>query len=251
MVRLIQGDCLVQMNIISDKSIDLILCDLPYGVTSNSLDLSIPFDPLWKQYRRIIKDDGAILLFAQGTFFVDLVNSCRDLFRYDLVWDKILPTGFLNANRMLLRVHEQIAVFYKSLPTYNPQFSEGEAVHGRSIKCYDKGLTNNNYGEYELTDRTVEETKKFPKSILTFRKPHPSKTCHRTEKPVELLEYLIKTYSDEGAVVLDNCMGSGSTGVAAVNTDRHFIGIELDENYFSIAAERIKKAQDERDRKLW
>ena len=112
MVRLLQGDCLVQMNIIPDNSIDLILCDLPYGVTANSLDVPILLEPLWKQYRRIIKDDGAILLFAQGTFFVDLVNSCRDLFRYDLVWDKILPTGFLNANRMPLRVHEQIAVFY-------------------------------------------------------------------------------------------------------------------------------------------
>ena len=112
MVNLYQGDCLQLMNNISDRSVDLILCDLPYGVTANSLDVPIPLEPLWKQYRRIIKDGGAILLFAQGTFFVDLVNSCRDLFRYDLVWDKILPTGFLNANRMPLRVHEQIAVFY-------------------------------------------------------------------------------------------------------------------------------------------
>lgn len=251
MVNLYQGDCLQLMNNVSDMSVDLILCDLPYGVTNNKSDIVIPFEPLWEQYKRIIKDNGAILLFAQGMFFVDLVNSCRDLFRYDLVWDKVLPTGFLNANRMPLRVHEQIAVFYKSLPTYNPQFSEGEAAHDRGTKCYDKDITNNNYGKFELTDRTVEETKKFPKSILTFQKPHPSKAHHRTEKPVELLEYLIKTYSDEGAVVLDNCMGSGSTGVAAVNTDRDFIGIELDQNYFDVAKLRIYAAQNERDKKLW
>lgn len=251
MVNLYQGDCLQLMNNVSDMSVDLILCDLPYGVTNNKSDIVIPFEPLWKQYKRIIKDSGAILLFAQGMFFVDLVNSCRELFRYDLIWNKMLPTGFLNANRMPLRVHEQIAVFYKSLPTYNPQFSEGEAAHDRGTKCYEKDITNNNYGKFELTDRTVEESKKFPKSILTFQKPHPSKACHRTEKPVELLEYLIKTYSDEGAVVLDNCMGSGSTGVAAVNTDRKFIGIELDEKYFNVAKERIEKAQEERDKKLW
>ena len=237
------GDCLELMKGIPDKSIDMILCDLPYGVTNNKSDIVIPFEPLWEQYKRIIKDSSAILLFAQGMFFVDLVNSCRELFRYDLIWDKMLPTGFLNANRMPLRVHEQIAVFYKSLPTYNPQFSEGEAAHDRGTKCYDKDITNNNYGKFELTDRTVEETKKFPKSILTFRKPHPSKAHHRTEKPVELLEYLIKTYSDDGAVVLDNCMGSGSTCVACVNTNRHYIGFELDPQYYDIACKRLNEVK--------
>ena len=204
MVNLMHGDCLKLMNTLAEKSVDLILCDLPYGVTNNKSDIVIPFEPLWEQYKRIIKDSGAICLFAQGIFFVDLVNSCRELFRYDLIWDKILPTGFLNANRMPLRVHEQIAVFYKSLPTYNPQFSEGEAAHDRGTKCYDKDITNNNYGKFELTDRTVEETKKFPKSILTFRKPHPSKAHHRTEKPVELMKILIDNSSQPNGIVLES-----------------------------------------------
>lgn len=195
MIDLRQGDCLELMKDIPDKSIDMILCDLPYGVTQNKQDITLPFDKLWENYERIIKDNGAILLFGQGTFYVDLVNSNRKLFRYDLVWDKQLTSGFLNAKRMPLRQHEQIAVFYKKLPTYNPQFKHG--------------------------------------------KPHPSIAKHRTEKPVALLEYLIKTYTNEDDLVLDNCMGSGSTGVACINTNRNFIGIELSEEYYNIAKERI------------
>ena len=242
-INLYQGDCLEIMKEIKDKSIDMILCDLPYGTTQNKLDIIIPFEPLWKQYERIIKDNGAIILFAQGIFYVDLVNSNRKLFRYDLVWDKCLVSGFLNAKRMPLRQHEQIAVFYKKLPTYNPQFTQGKPLHSKGIAYTNKEIKNQNYGKFNITDDIrAGSTQKYPTSIIKFQKPHPSITIHRTQKPVELLEYLIKTYTNENDLVLDNCMGSGSTGVACKNLNRNFIGIELDENYFNIAKERIDKA---------
>ena len=241
--KLLQGDCLELMKDIPDKSIDMILCDLPYGVTQNKKDIIIPFDKLWKHYERIIKDNGAILLFGQGTFYVDLVNSNRKLFRYDLVWDKQLISGFLNAKRMPLRQHEQIAVFYKKLPTYNPQFTQGKPLHSKGVSYKNKEHTNQNYGEFHMTDDSrAGSTEKYPTSILSFSKPHPSIAKHRTEKPVELLEYLIKTYTNEGEIVVDNCMGSGSTCVACVNTNRNFIGIEIEEKYFDIAKERTEEA---------
>ena len=228
------------MKDISDKSIDLILCDLPYGTTRNSWDEVIPFDKLWAQYNRIIKDNGAILLFAQGKFYVNLVSSNMKMFRYDLVWDKELISGFLNAKRMPLRRHEQVAVFYKHLPTYNPQFTQGKPLHSKGTAYQTKELTNNNYGDFKATDDDrAGSTEKYPISIIKFQKPHPSVCVHPTQKPIELLEYLIKTYTNEGDTVLDNCMGSGSTGVACVNTNREFIGMELDEKYFNIAKERL------------
>ena len=242
-VELMQGDCLELMKQIPDSSIDMILCDLPYGTTNNPADMVIPFEPLWKQYKRIIKDNGSIVLFSQGTFFVDLVNSNRKMYRYDLVWDKRLKSGFLNAKRMPLRQHEQIAVFYKKLPTYNPQFSQGKPLHSKGVSYKDKELKNQNYGKFNVTDDVrAGSTEKYPSSILSFAKPHPSAAQHRTEKPVALLEYLMKTYTNKGDLVLDNCMGSGSTGVACVNTGRRFIGIELDPGYFEIAKTRIEKA---------
>ena len=241
-MTLLQGDCLELMKDIPDKSIDLILCDLPYGTTRNSWDEVIPFDKLWAQYNRIIKDNGAILLFAQGKFYVNLVNSNMKMFRYDLVWDKELVSGFLNAKRMPLRRHEQVAVFYKHLPTYNPQFTQGKPLHSKGTAYQTKELTNNNYGDFKATDDDrAGSTEKYPTSIMKFQKPHPSVCVHPTEKPVALLEYLVKTYTNEGDVVLDNCMGSGSTGVACQNTNREFIGMELDEDYYKLACERIKK----------
>ena len=243
MIDLRQGDCLELMKDIPDKSIDMILCDLPYGTTRNKSDIIIPFEPLWKQYERIIKDNGAIILFAQGVFYIDLVNSNRKLFRYDLVWDKCLVSGFLNAKRMPLRQHEQIAVFYKKLPTYNPQFTQGKPLHSKGIAYTNKEIKNQNYGKFNITDDIrAGSTQKYPTSIIKFQKPHPSITIHRTQKPVELLEYLIKTYTNENDIILDNCMGSGTTGVACKNLNRNFIGIELDENYFNIAKERIDKS---------
>ena len=242
MIDIRQGDCLELMKDIPDESIDMILCDLPYGTTQNKSDIIIPFDKLWNNYERIIKDNGAIVLFAQGVFYVDLINSNRKLFRYDLIWDKVLTTGFLNAKRMPLRRHEQIAVFYKKLPKYNPQFTSGKPLHSKGKTYKDKPIVNQNYGVFHTADDSrAGSTEKYPTSILKFQKPHPSISVHRTQKSVELLEWLINTYTDEGETVLDNCMGSGSTGVACINTNRNFIGYELDEHYFQIAKERLEQ----------
>lgn len=245
MYQLTNADCLDCMKEIGDKSIDMILCDLPYGTTQHEFDVIIPFKPLWEQYSRVIKDSGAIVLFCQGTFYVDLVNSNRKMFRYDLIWDKQLVSGFLNAKRMPLRQHEQIAVFYKKLPTYNPQFTQGQPLHTKGSRYKSKPIKNQNYGVFDaVEDNRAGSTEKYPTSILSFQKPHPSVALHRTEKPVALLEYLIKTYTNEGEIVLDNCMGSGSTGVACINTNRNFIGIEKDANYFNIAQKRISEAEN-------
>ena len=247
MIDIRQGDCLELMKDIPDKSVDMVLCDLPYGTTKNKSDIIIPFDKLWNSYERIIKDNGAIVLFAQGVFYVDLVNSNRKLFRYDLIWDKVLTSGFLNAKRMPLRQHEQIAVFYKKLPKYNPQFTSGKPLHSKGKTYKDKPIVNQNYGVFHTTDDSrAGSTEKYPTSILKFQKPHPSISVHRTQKPVALLEYLIKTYTNEGETVLDNCMGSGSTGVACINTNRDFIGYELNEEYFNIAQNRLREAWKEK-----
>ena len=239
-IKLYQGDCLEIMKLIKNKSIDMILCDLPYGLTQNKDDKRIPFELLWKEYERIIKDNGCIALFCQGLFYIDLVNSNRKLFRYDLIWDKCLVSGFLNANRMPLRKHEQIAIFYKSLPTYNPQFTIGNPLHGKGNSYLTKDIINQNYGKFnQIEDLRKGSTNKYPTSILKFPKPHPSVAKHRTEKSIELLEWLIKTYTNETDIVLDNCMGAGSCGVACKKLNRNFIGIELDKNYFNIAKNRI------------
>lgn len=237
------GDCLELMNRISDKSVDMILCDLPYGVTAkNKWDTIIPFEPLWKQYKRIIKDNGAIVLFGQDKFTAECMLSNKKMHRYNLIWNKVLSSGFLNANKMPLRTHEDIMVFYKKLPTYNPQKYEGKPCHSRGKvvgKMNDSQLANNNYSNFKCVD--TEGDMKFPTSILEFSKPHPSIGVHPTQKPVELLEWLIKTYTNERELVLDNAMGSGSTGVACLNTNRRFIGIELEKKYYDVAVNRLSK----------
>ena len=242
-MQLWQGDCLELMNDIPDKSIDMILCDLPYERTKNKWDSIIPLDLLWKNYNRIIKDNGCIALFSDGLFMVDLVNSNRRNWRYNLVWDKVLTSGFLNANRQPLRQHEEIVIFYKKQPTYNPQFTEGQPLHGMGSKFRVKKNENNNYGNFNSCSNPSAEregdTKKYPRSILTFPRKASCNMLHPTEKSVELCEWLIKTYTNENELVLDNCMGSGTTAVACKNTNRHFIGIELEESYFNIAKERI------------
>ena len=240
--KIYNEDCLEGMKRIPDKSVDMILCDLPYGTTQNKKDVALPFETLWEQYERVIKDNGAILLFAQGLFYVDLVNSNRKLFRYDLVWDKVLTSGFLNANRMPLRQHEQIAIFYKKLPTYNPQFTEGKPLHSKGVSYKKKDFKNQNYGDFEITDDSrAGSTEKYPTSVFRFSKNHPSTSIHPTQKPVALFEYMIKTYTNEGETVLDNCMGSGTTAIACINTNRNFIGFELDAEYHRIACERVEK----------
>lgn len=243
-LRLIHGDCLEKMKEVGDKSVQLVLTDLPYAVTANKLDVMIPFAPMWNQFERIIKDDGCIALFAQGLFYIDLVNSKRDLFRYDLVWDKVLTTGFLNAKVMPLRQHEQIAIFYKNAPKYRPQFTKGEPCHSQGTKYLTKEVVNNNYGEYHAVE-TEKTERKYPTSIVRVQKPHPSVALHRTEKPIELLEWLIKTYTDEGDTVMDCTAGSFSCGVASVRCLRHFIGIEKDDGYYKLGMERVLKERDE------
>ena len=244
-IQIKQGDCLELMKEIPDESIDMILCDLPYGTTKNKWDSVLPFDKMWEQYDRIIKENGCIALFADGMFMSDLMQSNKKLWRYNLVWDKELISGFLNANRMPLRSHEEICIFYKKLPTYNPQFTEGEPLHGMGTKFSQEKNKNNNYGNFDSCNnpsaKRTGDTKKYPKSIVKFPRPASCVMIHPTQKPVELLEWLIKTYTNENDLVLDNCMGSGSTGVACVNTNRNFIGYELDEHYFQIAKERLEQ----------
>lgn len=239
-IALYNGDCLEIMPqlTLQGVKVDMILCDLPYGVTNHKDDKPLPFDKLWECYNAIISDKGAIVLFAQGQFYVDLVNSNRKMFKYDLIWDKMLSTGFLNANRMPLRKHESIAVFCKKSPVYNPQKSIGKPNHDKGTKHKTYGPVNQNYGEYKSVD-TEQSELKHPTSIISFQKPHPSVCLHRTEKPVALLEYLIKTYTNEGMTILDNCMGSGSTGVACGNTGRMFIGIEKEDTIFQTAKNRL------------
>lgn len=231
-MTLLQGDCLELMKDIPNKSIDLILCDLPYGTTQNKWDTVIPFDKLWAQYNRIIKDNGAILLFSQMPFGANLIMSNPKMFRYEWIWEKEYGSGFLNAKKMPLKIHENILVFYKHLPTYNPQMREG-------FKPYYNARFNpdsSNYGDYKATPSSSDGTR-YPIDTIKFNR---DRGLHPTQKPVALLEYLIKTYTNEGDTVLDNCMGSGSTGVACKNTNREFIGMELDEKYFEIARNRLE-----------
>ena len=227
------------MKNISDKSIDMILCDLPYGVTArNKWDEVIPFDLLWEEYKRIIKDNGVICLFGQGMFTAKLMASNSKMWRYNLIWHKTQPTGFLNANRMPLRNHEDICVFYKQLPTYNPQKTTGHTRKVSSAEHKKNCKVTTNYGEHNL--KSYDSTERYPTSVITYSKDIQKAALHPTQKPVSLLEYLIKTYTNEGQIVLDNCMGSGSTGIACLNTNRHFIGMELDEKFFGIAKNRIE-----------
>lgn len=242
--KIYNQDCLEGMKLLDDHSIDLICTDLPYGVTQNKSDIVIPFEPLWEQYERIIKENGAIVLFGQGMFYVDLVDSNRKLFRYDLVWDKILTTGFLNAKKMPLRQHEQIAVFYKKTPTYNPQFTVGKPLHSQGKACVGDEIVNNNYGKFDRNNNNrAGSTEKYPTSIIQIQKPHSSKAKHRTAKPVELIEWIIKTYTNPGEIVLDSCAGSGTTAIAAMNTGRNWICFENDKDVFETAEERIKECQ--------
>ncbi|MGM7720635.1 DNA-methyltransferase [Metabacillus sp. Hm71] len=239
--KIYNEDCLEGMSKIDDKSIDMILCDLPYGVTArNKWDSVLNPDLLWEQYLRIIKENGAIVLFGQDKFTATMMMSQPKLHRYNLVWDKELPSGFLNANRMPLRRHEDIMVFYKKLPKYNPQKFKGKPNHtkGKAVgKSQEEFSRNTNYGK--LTAVETEGDMKFPTSILKFQKPHPSTTIHSTQKPVELCEWLIKSFTDEGQIVLDNCMGSGTTALACINTNRMYIGFEKDKEIFDSSIERI------------
>jgi len=238
------GDCIQIMKSIDTKSVDMVLADLPYNMTRNKWDQQIiPLELLWKEYKRIIKDNGAIVLFAQGIFSAKLIMSNEKMFRYDLIWKKgDRVSGFLNSNRQFLRNHEQILLFYKKQPTYNPIFEEnGKPLHSKGKKYLNKQGTNNNYGHYDTTlpETRKGSTQKYPKSVLNFEKPAPGKILHPTQKPTQLLEYLIKTYSNENDIILDNTCGSGTTCVAAKNTNRKYIGIEIDKKWYDLTISKL------------
>ena len=241
MIQLINGDCLQKMQNIPDKSVNVILADLPYAQTRNSWDIMIPIESLWLEYKRIITDNGIIILFGQGIFSAKLILSNPKMYKYTLVWEKTTPTGHLNAKKMPLRSHEDILIFYNKLPTYNPQKTTGHvrkvstAAHKQNCK------KTETYGEHGLT--SYDSTERYPKSVWKFATDKQKSALHSTQKPLKLIEELIKTYSNEGDMVLDNTMGSGTTGEACLNLNRNFIGIELDSTIFNIASNRIHNAQ--------
>ena len=241
MIDLRLGDCLEIMKDIPDKSVDLILCDLPYGTTSLDWDKELPFDKLWKQYNRILKSTGNIVLFSSGLFTVDLINSNKKGFRYKLIWKKNVPTGMSSARYRPMKYYEEMCVFGNSKSVYNPQPKARVGV-GKDCYNYDHYCNPNNHINLPKVKKRYDPGFVQPSDVLEFNVvPNRKGKLHPTQKPVDLLEWLIKTYTNEFGVVLDNCMGSGSTGVACVRTNRNFIGIELDENYFNIAKNRINE----------
>lgn len=237
--KLYQGNCLELMKEIPEKSIDMILCDLPYGTTACKWDNIIPFDKLWDQYKRVRKDNAAIVLFGSEPFSSYLRMSNIKEYKYDWIWNKKTHSSPLLAKKQPLRVYENIIVFYKEQPRYNPQMKKGNPYNKNY--GYDKH-TYEGTGDTILFDITNTTGLRYPLNILEIPLNKNNRdVSHPTQKPVALMEYLIRTYTNENMVVLDNCMGSGSTGVACINTKRKFIGMELEEKYFNIAVERIKK----------
>ena len=235
--QILCGDCLEILPDFPNKSIDMILCDLPYGVTQNQEDKVINLEKLWEEYKRIIKPGGNTVLTSQFPFTLELIESNREWFRYDLIWSKGIVTGFLNANRQPLRTHEHVLIFYETLKTYNPQKVAGVKNHGQKVKSQ----INNNYGDFGYQNNIDKHGHwKHPKSILEYDRTPSSKLIHPTQKPVELFAFLIKSYSNEDEVVLDNCIGSGTTAVACKHLNRRFIGFEISKEYCDIANERLK-----------
>lgn len=237
-----QGDCLELMKEIPDGSVDMILTDLPYGITAAPFDKRIPFEPMWEHFKRVTKKNAAVVLFCQQPFTSELVMSNRENFKYCLTWHKRQCSGFLNAKRQPLRSCEDIAVFYRGQCTYNPQMRKGKSqlksTGGRTI----------NYGKFTYKPHVSEDY--YPTTLIEFPLPR-FKGGHPTQKPVDLLEYLVKTYTNEGEMILDATMGSGSTGVAAINTGRNFIGIEKEQNFFEISEKRIAEAQAKKAQELF
>jgi site-specific DNA-methyltransferase (adenine-specific) len=238
-MQLYQGDCLEVMKQISDKSVDMILCDLPYGSTSCPWDIVIPFDKLWEQYKRIIKDNGIICLFGSEPFASKLRLSNLDWYKYDWIWNKNKCGSPGLAKIRPIKTHETISVFCKGKGLYNPQMESGTPYFRKHSGKYREN--NMDYGFANSTKDIVNSGTRYPKSIINISRDFSAQQqIHPTQKPVPLCEYLIKTYTNENDIVLDNCMGSGTTGVACKHLNRNFIGIELDPNYFEIAKNRIE-----------
>lgn len=235
--KLLHGDCMKLLGGIEDHSVDLILADLPYGMTANKWDVKLPLTDLFSEYERVLKDHGAVVLFGLGRFGAELIMHApkKMPYRYQWIWRKTMPAGFLSSHHAPMRAYESLYVFYKHLPTYNPQMRYGFEPYSKT-----KGKANisKNYHDHDVCASASKNGERYPIDVIDFgnRNNH---NVHPTQKPVDLLEYMIKTYTNEDDLVLDNTMGSGSTGVAAVKNNRRFIGMEMNEEYFKIAKERI------------
>jgi site-specific DNA-methyltransferase (adenine-specific) len=251
----IQGDCLEVMKEVESGTIDMILCDLPYGTTACKWDVIIPFDKLWEQYKRIIKSNGAIVLTASQPFTTDLIQSNRAWFKYSMVWVKDRPNGIGNANKMPMRYHEDIIVFYEKLPQYNKQYIQRSDGGLNRVKYKvqsgfkDTDTNNHKFGLKEISVKY--DDKKILGTVIDAKKDSPSLLVHPTQKPVALFEYLIKTYTNENELVLDNCAGSGTTAVACMNTNRNYILIEKEQKYVDIARERIQQFKNSQTNSLF
>jgi site-specific DNA-methyltransferase (adenine-specific) len=232
------GDCLERMKEIPSGSVDMILADPPYGTTQCKWDSIIPLEPMWERLKRIIKPNGAIVMTAAQPFTSILVCSNLDMFKYDWVWEKPSAKGHLNAKKQPMRAHESILVFYNKQPTYNPEMTDG---HTRKVSFKRKELNSDVYNK-NTTNVSYDSTKRYPRSVQLIKQDTQKCSLHPTQKPVALMEYLIKTYTNEGETVLDFTMGSGTTGVACINTEREFIGIEMDADFFQVATDRINVA---------
>lgn len=234
------------MKNIPDKLVDCIITDLPYGSTQCKWDSIIPFEPLWEQYNRVIKDNGAIVLFGTEPFSSHLRLSNLKNYKYDWIWDKVKGTGFLNAKKQPMRNHEIISIFYKRQCTYNPQKTYG---HKMKKSYRSKALQTEVYGDMK-NDNTYESTERYPRSIQVFSTDTQNSSLHPTQKPVALIEYLIKTYTNEEEIILDSCAGSMTTGIAAINTNRKVICIEKDKEIFELGRNRVMRYQKERNRSI-
>ena len=238
--KIYNEDCLEGMKRIHNGSVDCIVCDLPYGTTACAWDSIIPFDLLWEQYKRIIKPEGNIVLFSAGLFTLNLIQSNIKDFRYKLIWKKNVPTGMASAKYRPMKYYEEICVFYKKKGTYNPQMKPREGV-GKACYNYDHYCGDNNHLQFDKQKKRYDPDWVQPSDVLEFNVvPNRNGKLHPTEKPVELLEYLIKTYSNEGETILDNCIGSGTTAIACIKEKRNFIGFELNKEYYDKACKRIK-----------
>ena len=235
---IIQGDFYEELPKIQMNTADMILADLPYNVTQNKWETELDLKLMWDLFNHVLKDNGVIVLTSQQPFTTDLIQSNRSNFKYELIWNKKLKSGHLNAKIMPLRIHESILIFYSGKSCYNPQNEIGQKSH--SIGNAKEPKTNSGYGKHKYVDNSEKlGNMKYPVSIIEFQKPHPSKSIHPTQKPIELFEWLIKTYSNEGDIVLDCCAGSGTTAIACINTNRNYICIEKEEKYYNIIKERI------------
>ena len=246
--KIYNENCLEGMKKIPDGAVDFILTDLPYGTTNCSFDVKIDLQKFWKEILRITKENAAVALFSQLPFSAELIMSNRKMFRYEWIWEKSLGVGYLNAKKMPLRCHENILIFYRKLPTYNPQWQKGKPIQRRHCS---REMTKNYNGHYS-TDWIQDGEHYYPRDVLYFNSTVGQESrFHPQQKPVDLLEYLIRTYTNEGEVVLDATIGSGSTAVAAINTGRKFVGFETDEKYFEIAQKRINEALQKKSEGLF